>query len=310
MMLGRRSSFQPARRRGPLQRLLRNGAATLSLAFIAATMIACFSAPLIGALLGLDATTPDLFSIAVPPSAAHPLGTDEIGRDLLMRLLEGGRVSLTVGLAAALSASAIGTLLGLLAGYRGGLLDAVLMRLADGVISLPLLPLLIVLAAIDPEKAGLPAALVQSESFSLYRIVIIIALVGWTTTARLVRGSVLSLREREFIEAARAQGLPPSRILFRHLLPNAASPILVAATLTIGNVILFESVLSFLGLGVQPPIPSWGNMLTGAQDLISTAPMLAVWPGLLIFAAVIAFNFLGDGLQEALDPRVASRHRN
>jgi peptide/nickel transport system permease protein len=225
----------------------------------------------------------------------------------MMRLLEGGRVSLTVGLAAALSASAIGTLLGLLAGWRGGLLDAVLMRLADGVISLPLLPLLIVLAAIDPEKTGLPAALVQSESFSLYRIVIIIALVGWTTTARLVRGSVLSLREREFIEAARAQGLPPMRILFHHLLPNAASPILVAATLTIGNVILFESVLSFLGLGVQPPIPSWGNMLTGAQELIATAPMLAVWPGLLIFAAVIAFNFLGDGLQEALDPRAIQR---
>ncbi|WP_292879901.1 ABC transporter permease [Nisaea sp.] len=297
-------------RRGPFGRLLANSAAALSLAVLAVMMLACFAAPLLGAMLGLDATTPDLFNIAAPPSAAHPLGTDEIGRDLMMRLLEGGRVSLTVGLAAALSASAIGTLLGLLAGWRGGVLDAVLMRLADGVISLPLLPLLIVLAAIDPEKAGLPAALVQSESFSLYRIVIIIALVGWTTTARLVRGSVLSLREREFIEAARAQGLPPLRILFHHLLPNAASPILVAATLTIGNVILFESVLSFLGLGVQPPIPSWGNMLTGAQELIATAPMLAVWPGLLIFAAVIAFNFLGDGLQEALDPRaIQRRHR-
>jgi peptide/nickel transport system permease protein len=294
-------------RRGPFGRLLANSAAALSLAVLAVMMLACFAAPLLGAMLGLDATTPDLFNIAAPPSAAHPLGTDEIGRDLMMRLLEGGRVSLTVGLAAALSASAIGTLLGLLAGWRGGLLDAVLMRLADGVISLPLLPLLIVLAAIDPEKTGLPAALVQSESFSLYRIVIIIALVGWTTTARLVRGSVLSLREREFIEAARAQGLPPMRILFHHLLPNAASPILVAATLTIGNVILFESVLSFLGLGVQPPIPSWGNMLTGAQELIATAPMLAVWPGLLIFAAVIAFNFLGDGLQEALDPRAIQR---
>lgn len=297
-------------RRGALGRLLANGAAGLSLGVLALLMLACFAAPLVGAMLGLDATTPDLFNISAPPSAAHPLGTDEIGRDLLMRLLEGGRVSLTVGLTAALSASAIGTMLGLLAGWRGGVLDAVLMRLADSVISLPLLPLLIVLAAIDPAKAGLPPALVQSESFSLYRIVIIIALVGWTTTARLVRGSVLSLREREFIEAARAQGLPPIRILFRHLLPNAASPILVAATLTVGNVILFESVLSFLGLGVQPPIPSWGNMLTGAQDLIATAPMLAVWPGLMIFAAVIAFNFLGDGLQEALDPRAGQRrHR-
>ncbi|UUX50779.1 ABC transporter permease [Nisaea acidiphila] len=299
--------FLPLRRRGPLARLRANGAAALSLTFLILLLLACFSAPLIGAALGLDATTPDLFSISAPPSAAHPLGTDEIGRDLLLRLLEGGRVSLTVGIAAALSASAIGTLLGLLAGWRGGILDAILMRLADGVISLPLLPLLIVLAAVDPEKAGVPASLVHSESFSLYRIVLIIALVGWTTTARLVRGSVLSLRERDFIEAARAQGLPPSRILFRHLLPNAASPILVAATLTIGNVILFESVLSFLGLGVQPPIPSWGNMLTGAQELIAGAPMLAIWPGLLIFAAVIAFNFLGDGLQEALDPRAGQR---
>lgn len=291
------------RRRGPLRRLLRNPAAATSLGFLVLLLLACFAAPLIGMALSVDPTAIDLFNISAPPSTAHPLGTDEIGRDLLMRLLEGGRISLSVGIAAALSASIIGTLLGLVAGYRGGILDAVLMRLADSVISLPLLPLLIVLAAIDPAKVGLPTSLVQSESFNLYRIVAIIALVGWTTTARLVRGAVLSLRERDFVEAARAQGLPAHRILFRHLLPNAASPILVAATLTIGHVILFESVLSFLGLGIQPPTPSWGNMLTGAQELITTAPMLAVWPGLLIFTAVIAFNFLGDGLQEALDPR-------
>ncbi|WP_226886354.1 ABC transporter permease [Nisaea nitritireducens] len=302
------ATIHTVQRRSPFARLRRNGSATASLVLLAGLLLACFSAPLTGAAIGIDATSIDLFNIAAAPSADHPLGTDEIGRDLLMRLLEGGRVSLTVGLAAALSATVIGTLIGLLAGYRGGIADAVLMRLADGVISLPLLPLLIVLAAIDPAKVGLPSELVHSESFSLYRIVIIIALVGWTTTARLVRGTVLSLRERDFIEAARAQGLPPSRILLRHLLPNAASPILVAMTLTIGNVILFESVLSFLGLGIQPPIPSWGNMLTGAQDLISVAPMLAVWPGLLIFAAVIAFNFLGDGLQDALDPRALSQH--
>ncbi|MEQ8332670.1 ABC transporter permease [Nisaea sp.] len=301
------ASLQPAPRRGAFSRLKRNGSATTSMILLACLLLACFGAPLVGAALGTDATSIDLFNISAPPSAAHPLGTDEIGRDLLMRLLDGGRVSLTVGIAAAASATLIGTLIGLSAGYRGGFADAVLMRLADGVISLPLLPLLIVLAAIDPAKTGLPPELVQSEGFSLYRIVAIIALVGWTTTARLVRGAVLSLRERDFIEAARAQGLPPSRILFRHLLPNAASPILVAMTLTIGNVILFESVLSFLGLGIQPPIPSWGNMLTGAQDLISVSPMLAIWPGLLIFAAVIAFNFLGDGLQDALDPRAQNR---
>jgi len=286
---------------------MRNGSAAASLILLASLLLACFSAPLIGAVLNIDATSIDLFNITAAPSVIHPLGTDEIGRDLLMRLLDGGQVSLTVGIAAALSATAIGTVAGLIAGYRGGITDAVLMRLADGVISLPLLPLLIVLAAIDPAKVGLPPELVQSESFSLYRIVVIIALVGWTTTARLVRGTILSLRERDFIEAARAQGLPASRILFRHLLPNAASPILVAMTLTVGNVILFESVLSFLGLGIQPPIPSWGNMLTGAQDLISAAPMLAIWPGLLIFAAVISFNFLGDGLQDALNPRARNR---
>lgn len=303
------SLHHPAQsRRGPLRRLLRDGSTAVSLVLLACLLLACFSASLIGAILDIDATSIDLFNIAAPPSAAHPLGTDEIGRDLLMRLLDGGQVSLTVGIAAALSATAIGTVAGLIAGYRGGIADAVLMRLADGVISLPLLPLLIVLAAIDPAKLGLPEELVHSENFSLYRIIVIIALVGWTTTARLVRGTVLSLRERDFIEAARAQGLPPSRILFRHLLPNAASPILVAMTLTVGNVILFESVLSFLGLGIQPPIPSWGNMLTGAQDLISLSPMLAIWPGMLIFASVIAFNFLGDGLQDALDPRTQARH--
>ena len=300
--------LHPAPRRGAFSRLKRNGSATASLILLACLLLACFGAPLIGVALGIDATSIDLFNISAPPSAAHPLGTDEIGRDLLMRLLDGGRVSLTVGIAAAVSATVIGTLIGLSAGYRGGIADAVLMWIADGVISLPLLPLLIVLAAIDPAKTGLPPELVQSEGFSLYRFVAIIAVVGWTTTARLVRGTVLSLRERDFIEAARAQGLPPSRILFRHLLPNAASPILVAMTLTIGNVILFESVLSFLGLGIQPPIPSWGNMLTGAQDLIAVSPMLAIWPGLLIFAAVIAFNFLGDGLQDALDPRAQNRH--
>ena len=303
------SLHHPAQsRRGPLRRLLRDGSTAVSLVLLACLLLVCFSAPLIGAAFDIDATSIDLFNIAASPSAAHPLGTDEIGRDLLMRLLDGGQVSLTVGIAAALSATAIGTVAGLIAGYRGGITDAVLMRLADGVISLPLLPLLIVLAAIDPAKLGLPPELVHSENFSLYRIIVIIALVGWTTTARLVRGTVLSLRERDFIEAARAQGLPPSRILFRHLLPNAASPILVAMTLTVGNVILFESVLSFLGLGIQPPIPSWGNMLTGAQDLISLSPMLAIWPGMLIFAAVIAFNFLGDGLQDALDPRTQARH--
>jgi peptide/nickel transport system permease protein len=231
------------------------------------------------------------------------MGTDEAGRDLLARLLRGGRVSLAVALAAALTSAVIGTAIGLIAGYYGGWFDATLMRFTDGVIALPLLPLLIVLAAVDLSKLGLPDAIVQSEDISLYRIVLIISMVGWTTVARLVRAETLSLKTREFVRAAVAQGATGGRIMRLHILPNAASPIIVATTLSVGNIILFESVLSFLGLGIQPPTPSWGNMLTNAQDLVWQAPELAVWPGLAIFGTVIAFNFFGDGLQDALDPR-------
>ncbi|CCQ74024.1 ABC transporter permease [Magnetospira sp. QH-2] len=262
-------------------------------------------APLVEWLLGIDAESIDLFARFAAPSMAHPLGTDELGRDLLARLLRGGQVSLMVGLTAALAAAIIGTTLGLLAGVRGGWADALLMRLTDGVISLPLLPLLIVLAAVDPAKVGFDWA--TSEQASLYRIILIVALVGWTTVARLVRGAALSLREREFVLAARAQGAGQLRIVLRHILPNLLSPVIVATTLSVGNVILLESVLSFLGLGIQPPVPSWGNMLTNAQELVWESPALALWPGALIFVTVIAFNFLGDGLQDALDPRATER---
>jgi peptide/nickel transport system permease protein len=227
----------------------------------------------------------------------------------LVRLLYGGQVSLTVGVATALCAAIVGTVIGLLAGYYGGQLDALLMRLTDSVIALPLLPLLIVLAAIDLTKLGLPQSLVTSEEMSLYRIVLLIALVGWTTVARLVRGATLSMKAREFVRAAEALGASAGRIMLVHILPNVVSPIIVATTLSIGNIILLESVLSFLGLGIQPPIASWGNMLTGAQELIWSAPMLAIWPGLMIFFTVIAFNSLGDGLQDALDPRAVMLRR-
>ncbi len=285
------------------RRFLEHRLAVASAIVLLIMAIAAAAAPLVEALLGIDANAVDLFAIKQPPSAEHPLGTDELGRDLLVRLLYGGQVSLLVGLSAAVFAALIGTAVGLLAGYHGGLLDAFLMRTADSVIALPLLPLLIVLAAIDLTKLGLPPALAASEEVSLYRIVILITLVGWTTVARLVRGSTLSVREREFVRAARALGAGSSRIMLVHILPNVVSPIIVATTLSIGTIILLESVLSFLGLGIQPPIASWGNMLTGAQELIWDAPMLAVWPGLLIFLTVMAFNFLGDGLQDALDPR-------
>ena len=285
------------------RRFRRHRLALGALGILLSMGVAVIAAPIIEHVMGLDADQVDLFDRFAPPSAEHPLGTDALGRDLLLRLLFGGRVSLAVGLAAALCAATIGTILGLIAGYYGGRLDSILMRFADGVIALPLLPLLIVLAAVDFTKLGLPEELATSEAGSLFRIVALIALVGWTTVARLVRGATLSMKAREFVMAAEAVGAGAGRIMAVHILPNVVSPVIVATTLSVGNVILLESVLSFLGLGIQPPIPSWGNMLTGAQELIWSAPMQAVWPGLLIFVTVISFNLLGDGLQDAFDPR-------
>jgi peptide/nickel transport system permease protein len=282
------------------KRVAVSGAVLLTLA------LAAFAAPAIAALLG-RADAVDLYHRLAPPSLAHPLGTDEIGRDLLLRLLEGGRVSLLVGITAAIAAAVFGTAIGLFAGYRGGRLDAALMRLTDGVIALPFLPLLIVLAALDLRKLGLSAALTDNEAVSLYRIIVLVALVGWTTVARIVRGATLSLKARDFVRAAAALGATPARVMLVHILPNLASPIIVATTLAVGEIILLESVLSFLGVGVAPPIPSWGNMLSGAQETIALAPQLALYPGLLIFITVIACNFLGDGLQDALDPRAGRR---
>ena len=260
-------------------------------------------APLWVSVFDLDGQTVDLFNRFQPVSAAHPLGTDELGRDVLARLIEGGRVSLFVGLIAALFASVIGTTIGLMSGYFGGRIDVVIMRFTDGVISLPLLPLLIVLAAIDLSKLGLPNAIANSENASLYRISIIVALAGWTTVARLVRAETLALRERTFVKAAQAQGATSGRIMRVHILPNLAASIIVATTLSAGNIILLESVLSFLGLGIQAPVTSWGNLLTNAQELVWDSPRLAFYPGALIFLTVIAFNFLGDGLRDAIDPK-------
>ena len=286
-----------------LRRFFRHRLAVVSGVLLVGLALASLAAPLVAQLLGQDVDAVDLFNRFGEPGPGNPLGTDELGRDLLLRLLYGGRVSLFVGLVGAVAAATIGTIIGVVAGYAGGKIDALLMRLTDAVIALPLLPLLIILAALDFTKLGLPATVMRSSYGSLYIILGIIALVGWTTVARLVRGATLSVRERPYVQAAVALGAGPSRIIVSHILPNVVSPIIVATTLSVGNVILTESILSFLGLGIQPPLPSWGNMLTNAQELIWQAPALAVWPGFLIFVAVIAFNFLGDGLQDALDPR-------
>ena len=274
-----------------------------ALAILLGLSLAVAAAPLLAHLLDIDASVIDLFNRFAPASAAHPLGTDELGRDVLLRLLQGGRASLDVGLAAAITAATIGTAVGLAAGYLGGVADALLMRIADGFMALPLLPLLIVLAAIDPAKIGIAPDAAASPIAGVLRIIVIISLVGWTGVARLVRAEALHFREEPFVLAARAQGAGTARILVVHILPNLASPIIVATTLAAGNIILLESVLSFLGLGIQPPTPSWGNLLTNAQELVWVAPALAIYPGSLILLTVVALNIVGDGLREALDPR-------
>jgi peptide/nickel transport system permease protein len=274
---------------------------------LAAVALASLAGPLLAALLGTAPEAVDLFNRVAGPSAAHPLGTDELGRDLLLRLLEGGRVSLAIGGAAALTAAALGASIGLVSGYLGGWVDRILMRMTDGVIALPLLPLLIVLAALDLTKLGLPADWTRSEEIGLVRIVVLVSLVGWTTAARLVRGTTLVTRSQDFVRAARSLGAAVPHILLRHILPNALGPLIVATALSVGDIILLESVLSFFGLGIQPPMASWGSMLANAQQLISSAPLLAICPGMMIFLTVMSCNLLGDGLHRWFEPRLAPR---
>ena len=232
----------------------------------------------------------DLYKRKAPPSWQHPMGTDELGHDVLTRLLYAGRISLAVGFIAAFTAAVLGTLVGATAGYFGGWPDNLLMRFTDIMFSIPDLPVLIVLA--------------RYMGGSVPGIIFVISVFAWMGPARLVRGELLRLRTMDFTDAARALGASDSRILFRHMIPNALAPVIVAATLTVGGAILSEAALSFLGIGIQPPTPSWGNMLQNAQDFIWNTPWLAVWPGAMIFLTVLCFNFLGDGLRDALDPRL------
>jgi len=273
------------------------------LALLLVLAVLCFSASFIESALHIASNEADLSARFLDPSSAHILGTDELGRDVFIRLLYGGQVSLIVALAAGLASAIIGTTIGMTAGYAGGKWDALLMRLTDLLIALPSLPLLIILSAIDLEKLGVPAALAASPRMSLYKIIVIISLLGWTTVARLARARTLTLKEMDFVRAARALGLGHLGIVLRHILPNLLNTIVVATALAVGGIILTESVLSFLGLGIQPPLPSWGNMLTNAEDTIWEHARLSIFPGLMIFLTVLAFNFTGDALQHALDPR-------
>lgn len=238
----------------------------------------------------------------------HPFGTDDLGRDILARVLQGGRVSLIVGFSAAFISTLLGTLIGAIAGYWGGAVDALTSRLIEIMLSIPQLPLLLILVGLlaNPEvRFGVILTDLLGDSKSVVMIISVIILLSWMSTARLVRGQVIALRQRDFVEAARSIGASRVRIVLRHLLPNVASIIIVQATLMTGEAILIESGLSFLGLGIQPPAVSWGNMLSRAQGFLyyPNGVYIAFFPGLFILLTVLCANFVGDGLRDALDPR-------
>lgn len=350
------------------KRFRKHRLALVSACILAVLILLALLAPLLESALGVSYASTDLQNRYGPYVWPHLLGTDDVGRDVFVRLLHGGRVSLAVGIISALSSAAIGTVIGLLAGYYGGMIEALLMRFTDAMLSVPVLPLMIVFAALDLAKlfgggddwsspivfcvglgvlvtalrlfgsnrgseglrgislkdAGvIDGLIVSAVCFGLYvvvfrfidwegigsgnyssviKIILIIVFFGWMTVARLARAAALQLKNMEFVTAARALGASDRRILLTHVLPNALAPIIVAATLEVGGNILYEAALSFLGLGIQPPLPSWGNMLTNALDYIKSDAMLAFWPGLFILVTVSCFNFFGDGLRDALDP--------
>jgi peptide/nickel transport system permease protein len=238
-----------------------------------------------------DPIAQDLANRNQGPTAAHLFGTDELGRDLLSRLLFAGQISLTIGFSVAIGTTFIGMLVGAIAGYFGGLVDSILMRIVDLILTLPQLPILLLLSAFF-KGGGVPM------------LIIILMALNWTGSSRIVRGVVLSLRNQEFAEAARALGVSNLEIIARHMLPNALAPIIVAMTLGVGTAIIVESSLSFLGFGVQLPTATWGNLLQNAQSDMFLAPWKAVLPGFFIFITSLSFNFMGDGLRDALDPRM------
>ncbi|HEX8416197.1 MAG TPA: ABC transporter permease [Methylobacterium sp.] len=267
-------------------RLIARPSAVIGLAFVVALVAI---AALADVIAPYDPSATDWGAVRSAPSLAHPFGTDEVGRDLLSRIIHGARASLAAGLTSVALAVVLGLPLGLLAGYAGGIVDGAIMRLTDALLAIPFLILAIALAAfLGP---------------SLTNAMVAIGLSATSIFVRLSRAQVQAIKAEEFIEAARAVGNPPWRIALRHILPNIVPAILVQATLTIAAAIIAEASLSFLGLGQQPPAPSWGSMLNVAKNFLDQAPWMAIWPGVSIFVAVLSFNLLGDGLRDALDPR-------
>ena len=237
------------------------------------------------------------------PSLRFPLGTDQLGRDMLARMLLAGRISLAVGMVSMIIAIVFGTLVGVLAGYFRRL-DGPLMRLADLFLALPLIPLLLVLVMLFRDRI---AGIIGPEMGAFTLIVFAIGITSWMATARIVRGEVLTLKEREYVLAARSIGVRPARIIRRHILPNVVSPVMVAATLGVAEAIITESVLSFLGLGFPPDFPTWGRLLYDGLQYMQVYPERVVWPGLAISLTVLSVNYIGDGLRDALDPRIRGR---
>ncbi|MDQ2682137.1 MAG: ABC transporter permease [Chloroflexota bacterium] len=275
----------------------------LLITFILATMVGSVIYP-------RDKDYIDFMQSSVGPfeTWTYPLGTDTLGRDILARILWGGRISLAVGIISAMVAVGFGTIVGAIAGFSGGFIDSLLMRITDLFISLPTVPLLLLISFLFSERVEE----VFDERFNnpelgiFLLIVLVISLLSWMPTARLVRASFLSIKEKEFVEAARSLGVGRPAIVFKHILPNALSPIIVAATLSVGSAIIFESTLSFLGLGFPSDIPTWGRMLFEAKDWLQLSPHEALVPGTVIFLTVLAINYIGDGLRDALDPRKSS----
>jgi peptide/nickel transport system permease protein len=268
-------------------RLKRNRMAMTGLGLVLGLFVVSIFAPW---LAPYDPNHIDLKQVLMAPSQAHLLGTDTLGRDVFSRIIYGSRVSLKVGFVAVGLATLIGLLVGALAGYYGGWVDSALMRLVDLMLCFPAFFLILaVIAVLEP---------------SIWNIMAVIGLTSWMGVARLVRAEFLSLREREFVTAARALGAGDVRLILRHMLPNALAPVMVSATLGVAGAILTESALSFLGLGVQPPTPSWGNILTAGKDNIEIAWWLSVFPGLAILVTVMSYNLLGEGIREAIDPRL------
>jgi len=269
-----------------LRRLARRRVALVGLAVVLFFTVIALAAPL---LAPYDSLATDWRLVRKPPSAMHLFGTDDLGRDVLSRVIWGARASLMAGLVSVSIALAVAVPLGLVSGYLGGVVDGLVMRIVDAMLAIPFLILAIALAAfLGP---------------SLINAMIAIGVVQTPIFTRLTRGQVLAVRHEDYIEAARAVGNPHRRIMLRHILPNVLAPILVQATLAIAAAIIAEAALSFLGLGQQPPAPSWGSMLNTATRFLSQAPWMAVWPGSAIFSLVLSFNLLGDGLRDALDPR-------